>query len=982
MNYLTFESQTPVLPKQKGPIYYDFQLHAQLHPQALALTSPLEGCTYLELEDLSSRLAFRLKKEGIGCGHVVAVYANRNPALIYALFGILKSGAAFFIADAEYPVNRTLECCNLANPSVLLICGEMAVPEKLTQAISANHKVLIWPLPSSKQAALDTLRPYPALSPLPVVKPQDSAYIGFTSGSTGKPKGIVTSHAPLPHFLEWHVQRHGFTSQDRFSFLSGLGHDPALRDIFTPLSIGASLHIPDSSIVFNPLQISKWLQAQKITVVHLTPAMGEIIYTSAKDGPPLEHLRYLFWGGDVLTPKLSENMRKIAPKAAQVNFYGTTETPQAMSHFTIPTPNSYSKYPIGKGISDVQLLIITASGKLAEVDEEGEIIIQTPYLSQGYLGNPEETKQKYIPHPLSQNPDDRCYKTGDMGKYLSDGNVVFLGRLDHQVKIRGFRVELDEIKAKMENIQGIKKTLVMAKDMGRESKSIVAYYTSEDSQNLTPIALKEALVQELPSYMVPAYFVKLDKFELFPNGKVNLQALPLPIINTAEESNVLLTDRERELLKAWQSILGIDSITIHDSFTDLGGDSLSAIHALIAMQKLGIPEELAMGVLRGKTIAQIVSEEQGLVPLNPQVIGPLSETAKTGMWVNLLRGLLITLVVSDHWFPGLLKHLPRNFAHLQDFLNPIFNLSTPGFAFVFGLNLGYNLFPDYLINPKRIKNKCVFGIGLLGGSILLAYGLSLAIFIAKGKMLTTTDIAVIPFGPLLYYFLALISLPLWFKVISKCPSKIYGCLGLMVCCYFIHWMCLSLFLEREQTGILQLARLMLVAKYAYFNMTMGVLGGVAFGIYLSQHNSSRLIQHMLLGGVALLFLGLSSLYIYQGSFDSLFDTGNDMGLWRWLTYIGVILLIAAICKTAIDDYEHAPAPLQECLKVGIVVGLCTLPIYVLHGLVLQVKSLLFIFGVPEIFAILIPVLLFALVCFWLMKKIYRLYTPPKYIHRE
>ncbi len=957
-----------------GPIQRAFIEQVARRPQACAIVSQHEQCTYAELDELSSRVASCLRQRGVGRGHTVVLFSNRNPALVWSMLGALKSGAAFFVADAAYPAARIVDCIALAKPSCLLVCGDVAMPEEITAALGCSEQSRLR-VPATKAEALQVLSGYDSVMPPISVDEHDVAYVSFTSGSTGKPKGICTTHAALPHFVAWHVRKHGFGPEDRFSLLSGLSHDPALRDIFTPLSIGASLHIPAQEVIFDPDRLSRWLSEQAISVLHLTPALGQIIVTGAQDGASLRHIRYFFWGGDVLSPKLSQRVRVIAPNATQVNFYGATETPQAMSYFVIDAESELESYPIGTGIADVQLLVLTPDGRLAGVGEIGDILIRTRYLSQGYLDDPQQTHARFVANPFTRDPLDRCYSTGDLGKYLADGNVLFAGRADHQVKIRGFRVELDEVTIKLEQQPGVARAVVLAQDMGRESKVLVAYFCCDAGHDLQSPDAQQALRRVLPAYMVPSYVVRVQSFPLLPNGKIDLLALPPAETegSSSDESARPMTARERELVELWQTILGVQRIGVDDSFADLGGDSLSAIRALVAMRRRGLSESVARGVLQGKTIAQIVREEEGGEAVGGSAVAPLTVQAQTSLLVNLLRGLLVVFVVTDHWIDGLLARLPPGFGVLKHVLSPLLNLATPGFALVFGIALGHNYYPTFRNNPDRVKKTLRFGQLLVGASVLLGGAFALAVAVVEKRPLNTTSVWSMLFGPLLYYFLALSSAPLWFRFIARYRSDVAACLGLTLASYVTHRLCMAWLLDREQLGFLQLCRLMLVAKYAYFNMSIAVLAGVAFGIALAQQPAKvGRLDRLLPGGGLLLLTGTALLYQATGSIGSI-GTNQDMGLWRWFFYAGLVVLLVATLRSVIDRFERLPSALRTALYVGAVVGQCSLQFYVLHGLVLQVKALLDATGLPESITLTLPALAFFAIGGAMMRTIYLLY---------
>src|SRR6185369_5545896 len=296
--------------------------------------------------------------------------------------------------------------------------------------------------------------------------------VAFTSGSTGAPKGILGGHGPLSHFLQWHSQRFDLTELDRFSMLSGLAHDPLLRDIFTPLSLGAALYIPDLDKL-SPNQLVAWMGEKKISVAHLTPAMVSLLAegAGADERVSLPSLRHVFIGGDVLSSRHLSSLHKIAPAVSCVNFYGATETPQAVGYFPVPA-HAYVEnsgrltqaISIGKGIDEVQLLVLNDAMRLVGLGEIGEIYVRTPYLSKGYMSDEALTNERFIVNPFTQLIDDRMYRTGDLARYRPDGNIDFLGRRDKQVKVRGFRIELGEVEAVLRQHAGIREAVVLARE--------------------------------------------------------------------------------------------------------------------------------------------------------------------------------------------------------------------------------------------------------------------------------------------------------------------------------------------------------------------------------------------------------------------------------------------------------------------------------------------------------------------------------------
>ena len=552
------------------PIHYAFLEQAGRCPGATAILARHTTCNYAQLAQISQGIAACLLEQSASGADRVVIVASRGAGLVYAMLGCLRAGLAFTVADAAYPPARIGQIIRTLTPAVVLRCGEASVD---------TDGPLVITVPETTAEALQAF-PCHCVA-LPSVSPEQPAYITFTSGSTGEPKGIVTHHAPLVHFIDWHVRQHGFTQADTFSLLSGLGHDPVYRDVFTPLSIGATLACPAQSTLTDPARLAGWIHQHGVSVIHLTPPLGKLIETGAHlNGQLLDQLRYLFWGGDALSPALYQHIRAIAPNAVNVNFYGTTETPQAMAFHTLDPDSDGARVPLGKGIANAQLLVVDSTNQLVSAGETGEILIRSPYLSQGYWGDPALTEAKFIANPFTGAAGDRCYRTGDLGTYLADGSASFLGRGDSQVKIRGHRIELAEIENAMTRHPLIGQCVVVA---NRDSASprLVAYCVGQ--KPIPADDLRQALTRQLPDYMVPALFVFLDALPLTPNGKVDKRALPAPFDDSAHPP---LSPLAEKLSSAWARILQVPRLDARLSFVELGGDSLSFVQASRVLEEL------------------------------------------------------------------------------------------------------------------------------------------------------------------------------------------------------------------------------------------------------------------------------------------------------------------------------------------------------------------------------------------------------------
>jgi amino acid adenylation domain-containing protein len=642
-----------------GALHTAVAQHAQRAPRQLAVRDPQEIWTYRELDTWSNQLANYLIAQGIQPQDVVAIYAHRSAALVLALLGVLKAGAAFMILDPAYPAARLIDYLGLAQPrGWIALEAAGAPPAALAEFLAALACRCQLQLPrhildAAPQPFGDCSPDAPAIA----VGPDDLAYVAFTSGSTGRPKGILGDHRPLAHFLDWHCRTFGLSQDDRFSMLSGLAHDPLLRDIFTPLWLGATICIPDPEAIGSPDFLAAWMQQRAITVAHLTPVLGHLLSEAAPDLPraadgtaQLLALRYVFFGGDILTRRQVARLRRLVPAATCVNYYGATETPQGMAYFIVPheaepahddagaAGSAPMIVPLGRGIADVQLLVLNKAQRLAGISEIGEICIRTPYLTRGYLADDSLTQERFILNPFTQADGDHLYRTADLGRYLPDGTVAFQGRTDHQVKIRGFRIELGEVEALLGQHPNVRAVAVVAREDVPGDKRLVAYVVpTNDERRITndeerdPSAvlrpsslvsdLRDFLKARLPDYMLPAAFVTLEALPLTPNGKVDRKALPKPDSQRPEaEASYTAphTEIERMIAAAWQAVLHLELVGVDDNFFDLGGSSLHTVQIQSRLRETLHAEIAIIDLFKYptvRTLARFVSREEREQPL-------------------------------------------------------------------------------------------------------------------------------------------------------------------------------------------------------------------------------------------------------------------------------------------------------------------------------------------------------------------------------
>jgi amino acid adenylation domain-containing protein len=575
----------------QGAVHELFAERAACRPERPAVSDPEGSWTYGELARAAERLAARLQEAGVEKGDRVAVWAHRSAPVVWAVLGTLRAGAAFVMLDPAYPATRIVEMLRLAEPRAFLGIAAAGDPSDEVDAWLRETATWRLTLPGGGPEGARALS-LPEKAPEVRVGPDDLAYVAFTSGSTGAPKGILGRHGPLSHFIPWQAERFGLDGEDRYSLLSGLAHDPLQRDMFTPLATGASLAAPAPDDLLVPGRLAAWAAREGITVAHLTPALGRVLTEPAGDGgaPSLvSTLRWVLLVGDVLTRLDVDRLRGIAPCVTCVNLYGSTETQRAVAYHVVdpvvedggPAADRVRQvFPLGRGMRDVQLLVLRPAGPpaLAGVGEVGEICVRSPHLAAGYLGDEAGTRERFLTNPFTGRPGDRLYRTGDLGRYLPDGQVAFAGRADQQVKIRGFRIELGEIEAALGRLQGVKEAVVLALQDGPDpaDRRLVAFVVGESAGDL-----RQALAAKLPSYMVPSAFVRLDRMPITPNGKVDRRALTARK-DEAEGPRVSFvlprTPAEQRMAGLWAGVLGLaeDRVGAHGNFFELGGHSLLA----------------------------------------------------------------------------------------------------------------------------------------------------------------------------------------------------------------------------------------------------------------------------------------------------------------------------------------------------------------------------------------------------------------------
>ncbi|MEV4896015.1 condensation domain-containing protein, partial [Nonomuraea sp. NPDC055795] len=473
-------------------------------------------------------------------GDTVAILAARAGELPALMLGVLGAGARWAVLDSALPPARLAAQARSAGARALVACPGVPVPSDLAWLPN-----LAW-LPCTTEPPKPTEPPGPTERADPTEPPgpaeradlaeragpagagpsfpvpfEERGYLSFTSGTTGEPKPVRAAERPLARFLSWYAAEFELTSADRFALLAGLAHDPLLRDAWTPLTLGATLHVPAQDRVRDPARLAAWLRERAVTVAHLTPQLATLI---AAAGVELPDLRLVLFGGDRLTYAEAARFAAVAPKARLVNTYGTTETPQAQAvhEITGRLGGTGDPVPVGRGVDGAELLVLDAGGAPAAVGELGEVVVRSRRLARAYLDE-ELTRLRFS---REQDGETARYRTGDLGRHDPEGRVVLAGRADGQVKIRGYRVELGEIEAVLAAHPGVR--AAAAKVAEQPGGPVLHAYAVPASAAVQAGELHRHLAASLPDYALPAELVLLPVLPLTPNGKVDRAALPAP----------------------------------------------------------------------------------------------------------------------------------------------------------------------------------------------------------------------------------------------------------------------------------------------------------------------------------------------------------------------------------------------------------------------------------------------------------------------
>ncbi|MDT3424992.1 tyrocidine synthetase-3 [Paenibacillus forsythiae] len=568
-----FNNTDVTYPREKTFIEL-FEEQVSKTPDALAVITNDSYLSYNELNIKANKLAKVLRAEGVSRNRIVAVIIDRSESMLVSIFAIIKAGGAYLPIDPDYPDSRINYI--LENSQAALVLTRKKFFSKVKAALPK----------------LDVDKQYSESGGenLQIINsPQDLIYVIYTSGSTGNPKGVMIEHRSLINRLDWMQQAYPLSTADTILQKTTYTFDVSVWELLWWSVVGATVYLLGHNQEKDASAIVDIISKRQITTVHFVPSMLRIFLDFVEDhnrSNDLKSLKRVFASGEALqTKQVSEFEERLFNRFGTqlINLYGPTEATIDVSYYNCFEQKLGRTVPIGKPINNIKLYIVDKNNALMPVGIPGELCIAGDGVARGYLNNQELTDQKFVANPYI--PHSKLYKTGDLARWLEDGNIEYLGRIDHQVKLRGFRIELEEIENVLHKYPGIKETVVVMKTDSDQYEYLCAYFTAD--QNITGKQLRQYLIERLPEYMVPSYFEQLLCMPLTSNGKLDRKQLPDPVRGASvssvykEPSNTV----ELKIAGIWKDLLQLNEVGVEDNFFELGGHSLKVTQMISQISK-------------------------------------------------------------------------------------------------------------------------------------------------------------------------------------------------------------------------------------------------------------------------------------------------------------------------------------------------------------------------------------------------------------
>ncbi len=551
-----------------------FERQVARTPDAVAAVSQGEALTYQELNARANQLARYLRQCGVRSESLVGLFLNRSPDLILSMLASLKAGAAFVPLDPQYPAHR-----------LGLVFEDTSMPVLLSHSSLCSRL----PLFQGRLFCMDELwEQCGELSRENLgieLEENNLAYVIYTSGSTGRPKGVAIEHKGLVNLVNWHIREYGISQTDRATQMASPGFDAAVWEIWPYLCAGASVHIVDDETRGSVWRLKEYVEREGITMSFLPTPLAEVMMEEGLEGSG--EMRGMLTGGDRLRKR-----PKGRGGSKVYNHYGPTENTVVATGSEVEIESEGEGEPtIGRPISNVKVYVLDERHKAVAVGEKGELYIGGVGLARGYINDAEKTAESFIPNPLSGDAGGRMYKSGDVARYNGSAELEFIGRKDNQVKVRGYRIELGDIETALMQHASVRTAVVELKQSETGEGILIGYIVPNPLSALREEELKEHLRERLPEYMAPARFVIMENLPLTVNGKIDRCALPIPGKTAPEVAASFTAPRsivEERLAGVWAASLGLDRVSIHDNFFEIGGDSIRSIQLISMASQIGL----------------------------------------------------------------------------------------------------------------------------------------------------------------------------------------------------------------------------------------------------------------------------------------------------------------------------------------------------------------------------------------------------------
>ncbi|TDF92724.1 non-ribosomal peptide synthetase [Paenibacillus piri] len=603
-----------------------FEEQAEAGPNREALSFEGTSFSYGQLNERANQLARKLRAGGLQNGAVVALLMNRSVEMVVAVLAVLKAGGAYVPVDPEHPVQRIRYFIDDSWAALLLT--QRSLTHIADEIEYAGHRLF----------ADDPGLYFGDAANLGLaIEPVQLANLTYTSGTSGNPKGNMVTHANIVRTVK-NTNYMEVTADDVLISLSNYVFDAFMFDVFGALLNGAKLVVASQDTILNISRLPQMIERERITVMMITTALFNLLV----DIHPgcLSGIRKVLFGGERASVDHVRKALHAAGEGKLLHMYGPSESTVFATYYPVDEiAEDMTAIPIGKPVSNTTVYILDPSGQPQPIGVAGELCVGGDGLVVGYANRPELTGEKFVAHPFAENGS--IYRTGDLARWLPDGNVEFIGRIDHQVKIRGQRIELGEIEHQLLRHEAIREAVVLAVEAGTGEKQLCAYIVTEEAP-LSNSQLREHAAQELPAYMIPSAFIRMEKLPLTGNGKVDRRALPLPDLGSASASGAEYTAprtaTEAELAAVWQEVLGVGQVGVHDNFFELGGHSLKAMTLLARIHQSMRAEVPLRQFFRSPTVAglaELISAAgaesnpyAAIAPVEPRHAYPVSSQQK------------------------------------------------------------------------------------------------------------------------------------------------------------------------------------------------------------------------------------------------------------------------------------------------------------------------------------------------------------------